>query len=167
MEIVKVWFKDTVISQSYLMCEIILVSRLSGSEGRFGVARRVIRALFNSLDKVLNVILLHSQRLSKKGSGGCSFRKHEVGKCLDLFIAALSCGNPRLHHLFIVILWVKRVKPEILKMLYAFIQQLKLRSCLSLLMITRDLESNSGNDNKYILAKGEENSLNLKGQHFS
>lgn len=129
--------------------------------------RGSLRVSFNPLSKVLNVILLHSQRLSKKGSGECSFRKPEVGKCLKLFIAALSCGNPRLHHLFIVILWVKRVKPEILKMPYAFIQQWKLISCLSVLTITRYLESNSGNDNKRILAKGEENSLNRKAQCFS
>lgn len=102
--------------------------------------RGSLRVSFSFLSKVLNVILLYSQRLSKKGSGECSFRKHEVGKCLKLFIAALSCGNPRLYHLFIVILWVKRVKPEILKMLYAFIQQLKLISCLFVVMITRYLE---------------------------
>lgn len=99
-----------------------------------------LRVSLNSLNKILNVISLYSQRLSKKGSGECSFRKHEVGKCLKLFIAALSCGNPRLYHLFIVILWVKRVKPEILKMLHAFIQQLKLISCLFVVMIPRYLQ---------------------------
>lgn len=85
-------------------------------EGHSWLLLGSLAVLSSLLNKILSVALLYSQRLSKKGSRECSFRKAWSGKMSKAIYSSTQPWKPQTSGLFIVSLWVKRVKPEILKM---------------------------------------------------